>query len=319
MKGKIAITAALCALLEMILAPQQMIDSARYALRLCAELIIPSLFPFFVVSGLLNRLGFSARLAGRLSRPAARLYGISGAGATALFMGLIGGYPLGAAYIADMRRQGLISAEEGERLMGFCNNSGPAFLIGSIGAGVFGSARLGLGLYIIHILSALITGLFFRGSGRYKAQLPHLPESRGSALIESVRQAAQSILSVCGFIVCFCVIIGLMDAGGYFSLFAGRLASLTGLELHSARALLSGVLELGSGIGAMRGLSPSPVNLAIAAGIVGWGGVSVHFQTYAVLAESDIKGDLHLTGRLICCAVSSALGYIFGLFYKIIC
>ena len=315
MKGKIAVTAALCALLEMILAPQQMIDSARYALRLCAELIIPSLFPFFVVSGLLNRLGFSARLAGRLSRPAARLYGISGAGATALFMGLIGGYPLGAAYIADMRRQGLISAEEGERLMGFCNNSGPAFLIGSIGAGVFGSARLGLGLYIIHILSALITGLFFRGSGRYKAQMPHLPESRGSALIDSVRQAAQSILSVCGFIVCFCVIIGLMDAGGYFSLFAGRLAALTGLELHSARALLSGVLELGSGIGAMRGLSPSPVNLAIAAGIVGWGGVSVHFQTYAVLAESDIKGDLHLTGRLICCAVSSALGYIFGLFF----
>ncbi len=315
MKGKIAVTAALCALLEMILAPQQMIDSARYALRLCAELIIPSLFPFFVVSGLLNRLGFSARLAGRLSRPAARLYGISGAGATALFMGLIGGYPLGAAYIADMRRQGLISAEEGERLMGFCNNSGPAFLIGSIGAGVFGSARLGLGLYIIHILSALITGLFFRGSGRYKAQLPHLPESRGSAFIDSVRQAAQSILSVCGFIVCFCVIIGLMDAGGYFSLFAGRLAALTGLELHSARALLSGVLELGSGIGAMRGLSPSPVNLAIAAGIVGWGGVSVHFQTYAVLAESDIKGDLHLTGRLICCAVSSALGYIFGLFF----
>lgn len=315
MKGKIAVTAALCALLEMILAPQQMIDSARYALRLCAELIIPSLFPFFVVSGLLSRLGFSARLAGRLSRPAARLYGISGAGATALFMGLIGGYPLGAAYIADMRRQGLISAEEGERLMGFCNNSGPAFLIGSIGAGVFGSARLGLGLYIIHILSALITGLFFRGSGRYKAQMPHLPESRGSALIDSVRQAAQSILSVCGFIVCFCVIIGLMDAGGYFSLFAGRLAALTGLELHSARALLSGVLELGSGIGAMRGLSPSPVNLAIAAGIVGWGGVSVHFQTYAVLAESDIKGDLHLTGRLICCAVSSALGYIFGLFF----
>ena len=315
MKGKIAVTAALCALLEMILAPQQMIDSARYALRLCAELIIPSLFPFFVVSGLLNRLGFSARLAGRLSRPAARLYGISGAGATALFMGLIGGYPLGAAYIADMRRQGLISAEEGERLMGFCNNSGPAFLIGSIGAGVFGSARLGLGLYIIHILSALITGLFFRGSGRYKAQLPHLPESRGSAFIDSVRQAAQSILSVCGFIVCFCVIIGLMDAGGYFSLFAGRLAALTGLELHAARALLSGVLELGSGIGAMRGLSPSPVNLAIAAGIVGWGGVSVHFQTYAVLAESDIKGDLHLTGRLICCAVSSALGYIFGLFF----
>lgn len=55
MKAKIATIAALCAMLEMILAPQQMIESGRYALSLCAELIIPSLFPFFVLSGLLNR------------------------------------------------------------------------------------------------------------------------------------------------------------------------------------------------------------------------------------------------------------------------
>ena len=112
MKAKIATIAALCAMLEMILAPQQMIESGRYALSLCAELIIPSLFPFFVLSGLLNRLGFAAAIARQLAKPAARLYGVSGAGATAFFMGLVGGYPLGAAYIADMRRQGLVSLEE---------------------------------------------------------------------------------------------------------------------------------------------------------------------------------------------------------------
>ena len=312
MKAKIATIAALCAMLEMILAPQQMIESGRYALSLCAELIIPSLFPFFVLSGLLNRLGFAAAIARQLAKPAARLYGVSGAGATAFFMGIVGGYPLGAAYIADMRRQGLVSLEEAERLMGFCSNSGPAFL-GSIGAGVFGSARLGVGLYIIHVLAAAITGLFFRVDGKCRGNAPAAPRESGGALIESVRQAAQSILSVCGFIVCFCVIIGLLDAHGMFSLLAGQLAQITGMELHAARAALSGFLELGSGIGAMRGLAVSPANLAIAAGIVGWGGVSVHFQTYAVLADSDIKGGLHLAGRLINCAVSAALGYIFGL------
>ena len=313
MKAKIATIAALCAMLEMILAPQQMIDSGRYALSLCAELIIPSLFPFFVLSGLLNRLGFAASAARRLAKPAARLYGISGAGATAFFMGLVGGYPLGAAYIADMRRQGLVSIDEAERLMGFCSNSGPAFLIGSIGAGVFGSARLGVGLYIIHILAAAITGLFFRGGNEHSGKLPAAPREIGGALTESVRQAAQSLLSVCGFIVCFCVIIGLLDVHGGVSLLAGRLAQLTGLELHAARAVLAGFLELGSGIGSMRGLAASPANLALAAGIVGWGGISVHFQTYAVLADSDIKGGLHLAGRLINCIVSAALGYLFGL------
>lgn len=216
MKAKIATIAALCAMLEMILAPQQMIESGRYALSLCAELIIPSLFPFFVLSGLLNRLGFAAAIARQLAKPAARLYGVSGAGATAFFMGLVGGYPLGAAYIADMRRQGLVSLEEAERLMGFCSNSGPAFLVGSIGAGVFGSARLGVGLYIIHVLAAAITGLFFRVDGKCRGNAPAAPRESGGALIESVRQAAQSILSVCGFIVCFCVIIGLLDAHGMF-------------------------------------------------------------------------------------------------------
>lgn len=313
MKAKIATIAALCAMLEMILAPQQMIESGRYALSLCAELIIPSLFPFFVLSGLLNRLGFAAAAARRLAKPAAGLYGISGAGATAFFMGLVGGYPLGAAYIADMRRQGLVSIDEAERLMGFCSNSGPAFLIGSIGAGVFGSARLGVGLYIIHILAAAITGLFFRGNSEHCGSLPAAQRESSSALTESVRQAAQSVLSVCGFIVCFCVIIGLLDVHGGVSLLAGRLTQLTGLELHAARAVLAGFLELGSGIGSMRGLTASPGNLAIAAGIVGWGGISVHFQTYAVLADSDIKGGLHVAGRLINCIVSAALGYLFGL------
>ena len=305
MKAKIATIAALCAMLEMILAPQQMIESGRYALSLCAELIIPSLFPFFVLSGLLNRLGFAAAIARQLAKPAARLYGVSGAGATAFFMGLVGGYPLGAAYIADMRRQGLVSLEEAERLMGFCSNSGPAFLVGSIGAGVFGSARLGVGLYIIHVLAAAITGLFFRVDGKCRGNAPAAPRESGGALIESVRQAAQSILSVCGFIVCFCVIIGLLDAHGMFSLLAGQLAQITGLELHAARAALSGFLELGSGIGAMRGLAVSPANLAIAAGIVGWGGVSVHCQTAAVLAGTDIKSARHTAGRLLHGAISA--------------
>ena len=165
----------------------------------------------------------------------------------------------------------------------------------------------------MHVLAAAITGLFFRVDGKCRGNAPAAPRESGGALIESVRQAAQSILSVCGFIVCFCVIIGLLDAHGMFSLLAGQLAQITGLELHAARAALSGFLELGSGIGSMRGLAVSPANLAIAAGIVGWGGVSVHFQTYAVLADSDIKGGLHLAGRLINCAVSAALGYIFGL------
>ena len=108
-RDRLPLLAVLCCFSALLLLPEVSAQAARDAMLLCAQTLIPSLFPFFVLSGLLNRLGFATAAARRLVKPAASLYGISGAGATAFFMGLVGGYPLGAAYIADMRRQGLVS------------------------------------------------------------------------------------------------------------------------------------------------------------------------------------------------------------------
>ena len=200
-KNKLAVCAALCAMFAMLFASQQVVESCRCALQLCLEMILPTLFPFFVISILLSRLGFPALL-GRLIAPAAeRLFGISGTGASALVIGLTGGYPLGAAYIADMERSGAVSAREAERLLAFCNNSGPAFIVSAVGLGVFGSVRCGLILYGIHVFAAFLTGLVFRArhpcTEIQDAQLDSVDP--GLALVGSVRQAVTSVLSVCGF------------------------------------------------------------------------------------------------------------------------
>ena len=57
------------------------------------------------------------------------------------------------------------------------------------------------------------------------------------------------------------------------------------------------------------GLSALGTTLALAAGILGWGGISVHFQTLAVLAGSKIKGALHFAGRLISASIGMVLAY----------
>ena len=311
MKNRLALVVCLCAFAALALCSGQVIESCRYAVELCLTLILPSLFPFFVLSVLLNRLGLPGYL-GRLLTPlASRIYGITGAGASALLMGLTGGYPLGAAYIADMERCGAITAREGERLLGFCNNSGPAFIIGAVGAGAFGSGKAGLLLYLCQVLSALLTGLFFRQKD-YCREIPplHLDSVYISqALPEAVKQAMGALLNVCGFVMCFTVVVGLLDAGGAFSLLCGYLAAAFGLELQFVHAALTGVLELGSAAGALRGLAPTPLNMALAAGILGWGGISVHFQTLAVLAGSKIKGALHFAGRLISASIGMVLAY----------
>ena len=163
MKSKLPVLAALCALFVLIFASDRVIASAAYGLRLCWELILPSLFPFFVVSALLSRLDFPGLAGQRLAPLAKKLFHVSGAGATALFIGLTGGYPLGASYLAELEEQGRLSPRETERLLGFCNNSGPAFLVGAIGAGIFHSTRIGLLLYTSHGLAAILAGILLRG------------------------------------------------------------------------------------------------------------------------------------------------------------
>ena len=273
------------------------------------ELILPSLFPFFVVSGLLSRLGFPAWLGQRLAPAARRLFGVSGEGATALVVGLCGGYPLGAAYLAQLLRAGRIGAEECARLLAFCNNSGPAFFLGAIGAGVFHSPGLGLLLYASHALSAILTGLLLRRKGNAGPDIPPEPERAlpfARALSEAVGQAIPALLNVCGFVVCFTVFTALLNVNGFLDAFAA-LAGRFGCPAKTARAALTGFFELGGGIGALRGLPRTPLNAAFAAALVGWGGLSVHFQTLALFADRDVKSAPHTAGRLLSALISFCL------------
>ena len=317
MNNRLAVFAALCGLFALIAATPRAVAGCREGLALCVELILPSLFPFFVLSALLAKLGLPLTL-GRLLAPASRrLFRVSGAGATAFFMGLLGGYPLGAAYIAELVENGAVSPEEGGRLLAFCNNSGPAFFIGVLGTGVFGSVKYGLLLYAAHAGAALLTGLLVRGQGCGAADAapegaPPLPFS--AALSEAVRQAVSALLGVCGFVVCFAVFTGLLEEWGLLSLAAGRLSELSGQPLAWCRALLTGFFELGGGVGALRGLPPSPENLALATALMGWGGLSVHFQSLSLLADAPVDCHLHTLGRLMNAALSGAAVYILSSF-----
>ena len=203
---------------------------------------------------------------------------------------------------------GKLSAEQAERALAFCNNSGPAFLVGAAGVGVFHSAGYGLLLYGVHVLSAVLVGMLFAPrSGDFppeeRAQIAAV--SLSQALPEAVHSAVRAVLTVSGFVVTFSVVTGVLDASGLLPALVGTSAARLGLELHFTRALCTGVLELGTGIGAMQGLTPTPGNLALAAFLIGWGGVSVHCQTAAVIAGTDIKSARHTVGRLLHGAISA--------------
>lgn len=90
------------------------------------------------------------------------IFNVPGEGAFPLIMGIISGYPVGAKIVTNFRKNNICSKEEAERLLTFTNNSGPLFIIGTIGISLFGNTSIGIILFITHLLSSLTVGFLFR-------------------------------------------------------------------------------------------------------------------------------------------------------------
>ena len=127
MRWRYAPAAALLAVMAVVLArSEETAQAVRDGLALCAQSVVPALFPFFVLSGLFISMGCAGVLAPALGR----LPGVSPAGASAFLLGAVGGYPVGARTVGQLRAAGLCGREEGECLLTCCNNAGPAFIFG---------------------------------------------------------------------------------------------------------------------------------------------------------------------------------------------
>ncbi|MBR5261693.1 MAG: sporulation protein [Oscillospiraceae bacterium] len=311
----LSVSFVLISLAAFILAPDEVSHGARNGLSVCAGVIIPNLMPFLVLSSLAALSGVPqiiAKLSGRIME---KLFSVSGLGCTPLILGFTGGYPVGAASIAQLVREGQLSRDDGERLLPFCNNTGPAFIIGAAGAGVFHSTQSGIILYLSHITAALIVGIFL-SFGKKKIPAPPLfPFERKSfaeALPESIRHAVATTVNICGYVVFFSVLTALLDSAGFIHGLAGSLSLRLGIEIAFVRSLLVGILELGSGIGSMSGLLNTPLNLALASFILGFGSLSVHCQTLAVLSGTKIKCARHFVGRILIGLVSAFITLAFS-------
>ena len=288
--------------------PRQAMAAMRDGLSLCGNVIIPSLFPFFVLSSLVVELGMS-RYLGRLLEPVmVPLFRVNGACASALALGIIGGYPVGARTAIHLYQNGQCSRTEAERLLAFCNNCGPAFILGVVGAGVFGSGRAGLVLYLGHLTASLLVGLFFRfyrsGEGPRQAGTGHVQFQTASvtaAFTGSVLNALQSTLNICAFILFFTVVIRMLSLSGVMAALARLLSALLaplGLSQTWAERLLTGLLEVSSGVSSLTDGSLTG-RMSMAAFMLGWAGVSVHCQVMAFLGDSGLSLRTYLVGKTL--------------------
>ena len=149
-------------MLCLLIFSKQNMEASKNALSLWINSVVPSLLPFFIATELLSYTNIPS-IVGNLLNPIMKpIFNVPGIGAYAFIMGIISGYPVGAKIVTNLRQKGLCSKEEGERLLAFTNNSGPLFIIGTVGISLFGNTSIGLLLFFTHILACITVGIIFR-------------------------------------------------------------------------------------------------------------------------------------------------------------
>lgn len=284
--------AILLFLVLLALQSEQVLPAVRDAMVICYRTVIPSLFPFFVFSGLLLGGGFAEQCARWLSVVMKPLFNVGGAGALSLVIGLISGYPMGAKITAELYKNGDINRTEAERLLPFCNNSGPLFVIGAVGVGMFNSGRTGLFLYAIHGICALLVGVCFRFYG--KNTLPqatkHFSKSRvaGKSFATAVAEGVDTVMVVCGYILLFAALETCLFSVLGPILPQGLLIGCKGL----AEVTTGCFSAVQSGLSARFAVS-------LVAGFLGFGGVCVMLQAKGMLQGTDLGFKSYVIGKML--------------------
>lgn len=295
------------------------ISAVKQALLLCGQTVIPSLFPFFVLSGLLIQTGF-IRTAGKVISPVIQpLFRVSGSGALAFVIGVVSGYPMGAKMVSELYLKGVIEKKEAQMLLPYCNNSGPLFIIGAVGAGMLGNVKAGLFLYAVHITAALCVGFCFRFYGEKGKREPKEPirsavgrelrgyyrdekRSMGEIFSSCVSGAVNTTLLICGFIALF---------SSFVECLKPIIDSL--VSDPSANLIIKGMFEVTAGVNgitAQRAAMPMEQILVLTSLLIGFGGICVHLQVLGMLSGTRIGMKTYLIGKLLHALFAAATAFV---------
>jgi len=283
---------------------EELSAGVREGIQIAMNLVIPSLFLFMVFANAAVRSPAGAVMARPFRPVARRLLRLPEGEETVVLLSLLGGYPVGAKLIGDQVRAGTLSPREGERMLAYCVNCGPAFLLGGVGASVTGSALFGAELCLSQIAACLTVG-FLSSFRMERGRVVRIPvSSRREAdtpaalswpvlLVSSVNDAVRSMAAICGFILVFSSVSPVLR--------------LLFRELSpEAACVIQGLLEVTSGCNGLAQAASLDRPL-LAAVFTAFGGICVHLQIAAMLHGSGVRMKRFFAFRPLYVAVSAGV------------
>ena len=288
------------------------IQAVKNSLNIWVNNVIPSLFPFFIATELLNHTNIPRIIGNMFNKIMRPLFNVPGIGAYALFMGIISGYPVGAKIVTNFRNENLCTKEEAERLITFTNNSGPLFILGTVGITLFYDSCVGLLLLCTHILACISVGIIFRfwkKNVKEKRNTDTLAtnitfNSLGDVLSKSILSAINSVVLIGGFIVLFGIIFSILQKTQILNILKIPIIpvfNLLNIDTNFIVPILTGILELTNGVSSVSAIASKNlgINIISCAFLLGFGGISIMLQVLSITSKSDISIKPYILGKLL--------------------
>lgn len=269
-KAAVIWVAVLCGLSGLFIFSTECKNGAIDGILLCLGVLVPSLFPFFILSAFLAETGILDCLSPVLNPVAKVLLGTRGNCLVPIILSLVGGYPVGAKTTASLYSKDLINKDEASRLAVVCCSAGPGFLVTFVGVSLLGSKESGIILLSSQIISVIVLSVLSRfifGKSKQQQESVRIKSttSVSEALVSSVNSAVKSAAGMCGFVITFSVICNVLTEG-------------FGADNSLGKIFVS-LLEITTGVSLVSG----EVSLEILAALTGFGGICVHMQIFREL------------------------------------
>ena len=255
-------------------------------------------------------------------------------------MGLISGYPVGAKIVSDFREKGLVTKDEGERLLCFTNNSGPLFILSTVGIALFGDTKTGLLFLLTHIFACITVGIIlgriskkdkknkyhelhylknrelYNDNNKFDKQENINFKNLGEILTNSISSSISTLFMIGGFVVIFSVIISILNVTNILdklSTLLYPLLNLFNIDFEFAKPLLSGILELTNGVNEIASIHTKLIsqNIVLCAFLLGFGGFSVLLQVYSIISKTDLSIKPYLKGKFLQGILASIYTFLF--------
>ena len=273
-----------------------------------------------------NIVNYLGLLLNKYMRP---LFNVPGEGAFAFVMGIISGYPIGAKIASNFRKSNICSKEECERLISFTNNSGPLFVIGTVGILMYKNVHIGILLFLTHLLASISVGIVFRfwKKNSYSKNIKNKNiknvetktvtlSNLGEVLAESITDSISTILLIGGFVVVFSSIISILNASGilnYITMIFIPIFNIINIDSNFIQGLFTGFLEITNGINFISNISCKKIsiNIILTSFLLGFGGISVLLQVLSITSKTDLSIKPYIYGKLLHGFIASFYSYIF--------